>query len=119
MSIVDQRNELIELLEEQKEASSIYDSSTDFDISDYRDSEQSTWSLQEKKVPAEYSANHKLTLNFPQPGTIIVHLRKPILSKFNRVKQNFFVRKFQAILYSKPCACFSSFLIPSAQMIFF
>ena len=51
MSIVDQRNELIELLEEQKEASSIYDSSTDFDISDYRDSEQSTWSLQEKKFP--------------------------------------------------------------------
>ena len=42
LSIVDQRNELIELLEEQKEASSIYDSSTDFDISDYRDSEQST-----------------------------------------------------------------------------
>ena len=51
LSIVDQRNELIELLEEQKEASSIYDSSTDFDISDYRDSEQSTWSLQEKKFP--------------------------------------------------------------------
>jgi len=42
LSIVDQRNELVGLMEEQRGSNISFDSSsTDYDISDYHDSEQS------------------------------------------------------------------------------